>query len=73
MVVVEIISKDDRYLDLIQKLDEYRAWGVPHIWVIDPMTKRFSMYTEVGLQNVSTFSLPEYPIQLTPEDLFANL
>src|SRR5882724_5151349 len=73
LVVVEIISKDDRYLDLMQKLDEYREWGVPHIWVIDPSARRFSVYTAFGLQNVSSLSLLEYPIQLTPAELFANL
>jgi Uma2 family endonuclease len=73
LVVVEIISKDDRYLDLMQKLEEYRAWGVPNIWVIDPSTRRFSMYTELGLQNVSSLSLSDYPFQLTPAELFADL
>jgi Uma2 family endonuclease len=73
LVVVEIISKDDRYLELMQKLEEYREWGVPNIWVIDPSTKRFSMYIELGLQNVSSLSLPDYPFQLTPPELFAEL
>ncbi len=73
LVVVEILSKDDRHLDLMQKLEEYRQWGVPNIWVIDPSTKRFSMYTEFGLQNVSSLALSEYPFQLTPAELFADL
>jgi Uma2 family endonuclease len=73
MIVFEIVSKDDRHQDLMQKLEEYREWGVPHIWVIDPLTKRFSMYTEFGLRNVSSLSLPDYPIQLTPAELFASL
>jgi Uma2 family endonuclease len=72
-VVVEILSKDDRYLDLMQKLEEYRVWGVANIWVIDPSTKRFSRYTERGLENVSSLSLPDYPFQLTPAELFADL
>jgi len=73
LVVVEILSKDDRYSDVIQKLEEYREWGVAHIWVIDPSTKRFSMYTELGPQNVSSLALSEYPFQLTPAELFADL
>src|SRR5580704_1457529 len=73
LVVVEILSKDDRYSDVMQKLEEYREWGVAHIWVIDPSTKRFSMYTELGPQNVSSLALSEYPFQLTPAQLFANL
>jgi Uma2 family endonuclease len=57
----------------MQKLEEYRAWGVPNIWVIDPQTQRFSIYTEIGLQNVSSFSLASYSFQLTPSDLFSQL
>jgi Uma2 family endonuclease len=73
LVAVEILSKDDRYLDLVQELEEYREWGVPNIWVIDPSTQRFSMYTELGLHNVLSLVLSDYPFQLTPAELFANL
>jgi Uma2 family endonuclease len=73
LVIVEILSKDDRYSDVMQKLEEYREWGVANIWVIDPFTKRFSLYTELGLHNVSSFSLSDYPFQLTPAELFADL
>jgi Uma2 family endonuclease len=73
LVVAEIVSPDDLHCDLLQKLDEYLAWGVANIWVVDPMTKRFSAYTHLGLQNVSSFSLPDYPFQLTPSDLFSDL
>jgi Uma2 family endonuclease len=72
-VVVEIFSKDDRCSDLMQKLEEYREWGVASIWLIDPSTKRFSLYTERGLENVSSLSLSDYPFQLTPAELFADL
>jgi len=73
LVVVEILSKDDRHSDLMQKLEEYRAWGVPNIWAIDPSKQRFSMYTELGLQKISSLSLSDYPFELTPAELFANL
>jgi Uma2 family endonuclease len=73
LIAIGILSKDDRHSDLMQKLDEYLAWGVANIWVVDPTTKRFSAYTHSGLQNVSSFSLPDYPFQLTPSDLFSDL
>jgi Uma2 family endonuclease len=73
LVVVEILSKDDRHSDLMQKLEEYRKWGVANIWLVDPSTKRFTSYTERLLQNVSALSLSEYPFQLTPAELFADL
>ena len=73
LVIVEIVSRDDRHLDLMQKLEEYRQWGVAHIWVVNPATKGFAVYTEFGLQNVSCLNLPGYPLELTPAELFANL
>ena len=73
LVAIEILSPDDRHSDLMQKLEEYRLWGVQHIWVIDPATQRFSVYSELGLQNVSSLGLSDYPFQLTPAELFNDL
>src|ERR1700676_2153044 len=66
LIAIEILSKDDRHFEVMKKLEEYLAWGVANIWVVDPITKRFSAYTHLGLQNVSSFSLSNYPFQLTP-------
>jgi Uma2 family endonuclease len=73
LVVVEILSPDDRHYDLMEKLEEYRTWGVDNIWVVDPMSKRLSVYTAAGLQNVSSLTLPGYPLELTPTTLFSDL
>jgi Uma2 family endonuclease len=73
LVVVEILSPDDRHHDLMEKLEEYRAWGVPNIWVIDPLARRLSLYSEAGLQNVSSLALSGYPFELTPSVLFSDL
>lgn len=73
LVVIEILSKNDRYSDLMQKLEEYRTWGVANIWIVDPANKRFSVYTDLGLQNVSSLQLPGYPLVLTQAELLADL
>jgi Uma2 family endonuclease len=73
LAVIEIICEDDRYVDVVQKVDEYRAWGVPNIWLIDPMVKRLEVCTEWGIRYVPSFSLPDYFSQLTPAELFENL
>lgn len=73
LVAIKILSKDDRYSEVTQKLEEYRVWGVPNIWLIDPFAKRLAVYTELGPQNVSSLSLPEFSFQLTPTELFENL
>jgi Uma2 family endonuclease len=73
LLVIEILSKDDRHHDLMEKLEEYRVWGVPNIWVVYPLAKRLSLYTEIGLQNVSSLALADYPFELTPSILFSDL
>jgi Uma2 family endonuclease len=73
LLAIEILSKDDRHHNLMEKLEEYRVWGVPNIWVVDPLAKRFSVYTERGLQNVSSLALADYPLELTPAALFSDL
>ena len=73
LLVVEILSKDDRHQNLLQKIEEYRVWGVPNIWVVDPIAKRLAIYTESGLQYVPSLALADYPLELTPASLFAEI
>jgi Uma2 family endonuclease len=73
LVVIEILSKDDRHVDVMQKLEEFHVWGVPYIWLVDPITKRLFTYSEQGFRSVSSLVLAEYPFQLTPADLFSEL
>jgi Uma2 family endonuclease len=73
LIVVEILTADDRYHDLMQKLEEYRVWGVANIWVVDPLAKRLARYTESGVQYVSSLALADYPLELTPGVLFSDL
>jgi Uma2 family endonuclease len=73
LLVIEILSKDDRHHNLMEKLEDYRVWGVPNIWVVDPLSKRLALYTASGLQYVSSLALAAYPFELTPSVLFSDL
>src|SRR5712692_4658268 len=53
-VVIEIVSTGDRYVEIYDKLAEYRDWGIKYIWLIDPATRTFSVYDEAGLREVPT-------------------
>ena len=72
LVVVEITSPDDRPQDLLQKLREYRVWGVRHVWVVEPELKKFYVYTATGLTRVSQFDLPQFGFLATAAELFAG-
>jgi hypothetical protein len=41
--------------------------------VVDPLAKRLSAYNQLGLQNVSSLTLADYPFELTPSALFSDL
>jgi Uma2 family endonuclease len=73
LLVIEIISRADRHRDLMEKFEACRVWGVPNIWIVNPLAKRFVIYTEGGLHNVSSLALADYPLELTPSVLFSDL
>lgn len=69
LVVIEVLSLDDRLAAVREKLEEYRAWGVPHVWLVDPNLRR--LYTcDAGLAEVSSLRVPELDIELKPEHVF---
>ncbi len=46
-LVVEVLSPDDAWSDLMEKLDEYFACGVKLIWVADPRLQQVYVYHAV--------------------------
>ena len=71
LLVVEISSPEDRLDAMLQKLDEYRTWGVRHIWLIEPERKRIHVYDQGSLTAVSRLELAEFGFTVTAQELFA--
>lgn len=53
-LVVEILSPNDRWIDVTQKLREYFAIGVRLVWVVDPEAR--NVYAYSALTDVREFS-----------------
>lgn len=69
LIVIEVLSLDDKMTALRQKLEEYRTWGVLHVWLVDPHAKR--LYTcDAGLTEVPALKVPKLGIEVTPSDIF---
>jgi Uma2 family endonuclease len=49
-ICVEILSKDDRVDELQEKIDDYLAFGVRYVWVINPRTGRAYVHSAAGSQ-----------------------
>jgi len=68
-VAIEVLSPDDRMADVRNKLAEYRTWGVTHVWLVDPYSKRMYTY-DTELVEVSTLRIPELSLEVKPTDIF---
>ena len=73
VIAVEIISKDERYSEILQKLEDYRSWGVRHIWTVDPRRRRLSVLTEQGHKDVDWLELPGTPFRVNMDELLRDL
>ena len=69
MLVAKVLSLDDRLTAVREKLEEYKAWGVPHVWLVDPHAQRLYM-CDHGLMEVSSLQIPELGIELQPGRIF---
>jgi len=69
-IAIEILSPDDKMVPLLAKFEEYRAWGVAHIWLVNPMALTLHIYTSDGLIKQSALRIPEFSLSIPPEEVF---
>jgi len=74
-ICIEILSPEDRVERIQQRIDDYLSFGVPHIWVINPRSRRAWTYSKEGSREVFDGFLrterPDFEIPLA--DIFAAL
>ena len=75
LITIEILSPDDRWSDLQEKIDEYLAFGVEHIWVFDPQRRVAWRANGDGLHQVTADALcvPGTPILVMLGEVWAEL
>lgn len=75
LLCVEILSPEDTHNRLVRRLDDFLAMGVPECWVIDPQSRRGSVYSQAGLihaqDGVMRLTGTDLTVDLKP--LFAQL
>lgn len=74
-IAIEILSEDDRVTRLVEKLKEYAAKGIQHIWIFDPRLKQMFIFRDNALQEVlgDTISTGEPHLELTRAESFTDL
>ena len=75
LLVIEIQSPEDTLRRTAAKAIEYLAFGIEHVWVIDPNARVGYRGTAGGLELARSgeLSIPETPIRIVLADLFAEL
>lgn len=72
LVIVEILSPEDRVRRYNDRLEDYRSMGVRNIWVLDPAT-RTGFDWSAGWQERQRFEVAATPIYIDVRELFGNL
>jgi Uma2 family endonuclease len=75
LLIVEVQSPDQPLRRTAGKSAEYLAFGIENVWVIDPYARVAYRGTPNGLELVRTgeLNIPNSPIRIVLEDLFAEL
>ena len=75
LICIEGLSQGDTLSGFMEKFEEYAAFGVPHIWIIDPRRKRAYSFRSGSLEELHGDALvtsnPE--IRLPFEEVFRGL
>jgi Uma2 family endonuclease len=71
---IEILSPDDRMLQVLKKAAALVECGVPYVWIINPNTLDSELWTAAGRSLVAdkTLSLPDTPIVIPLHDVMAE-
>jgi Uma2 family endonuclease len=73
ILIVEILSPDDTYSDLEERVTDYRNMGVAAIWAIDPKTRSGRMCIGDNWKSARRLEVPGTPIFVELDELFASL
>lgn len=75
LVCIEVLSKDDTLRSMQARIDDYVAFGVPNIWILDPVARRAYVCSGKSLREPedNVLRAPEPAIEISLADLFREL
>lgn len=73
LLVIEILSPDDSFSDLEERIRDYRELGVATIWTIDPKTRTGRMCVGDDWKSARRLEVSGSPIFVDLDNLFSYL
>ena len=73
LACIEILSPEDTMRRMQERIEDYRQFGVAHIWILDPGTGRGYDCRPAGWLEAAEFEIPNTPIRLVLSEIFARI
>jgi Uma2 family endonuclease len=70
LAAIEILSVDNSHAELMRKFDEFERLGVEHIWLVDPLARRFAVYRAASLTDARELTIPAHQVTIRLADIF---
>lgn len=75
LVCIEVLSMNDTLRSMQNRIDDYLAFGVPNVWIVDPVARRAYVCSRQGLREPEGGILRASgtPIEISLPELFREL
>ena len=76
LVCIEVFSSRDTLRSMQKRVDDYLAFGVPNIWLIDPVRRLAWTADATALHPLpasGVFTIENTPVRIAIADLYARL
>lgn len=75
LIAIEILSPEDSLQRIKERVNDYLAFGVEHIWIVDPSLRIAYLGTPAGFEQARNgeLAVPETPVRVVLAELFAEL
>ena len=76
LLCVEVLSPEDRFQRVLERVQEYTRMGVSHVWIIDPMSREIWTVEGTGGPvplEVQELTLAGTPVRIPVADIFGEI
>ncbi len=73
LIAIEVLSPEDRHSKVQEKIEDYRQFGVAHIWIVDPLKRIGWDCSDGNWTRRIRLEVAGGPLYLDLEELFKEL
>jgi Uma2 family endonuclease len=73
LIVVEVLSSGDSHSSMQARIEDYRRFAIPHIWIVDPSRRIGWDCSDGNWTRKTRFEVSASPIYLDLDELFRAL